>query len=98
MNFLHIPQIEEALDCNIYIVDMDNIPILGSKIDVWNVLMYKTDDRKKEKYWVLFYNGHYHAITNIKGFFSCKLIFVILVWNALSIRQPVIIMIVTIRI
>lgn len=72
VNFLQIPLIEEALDCNIYIIDMDNIPILGSKIDVWNMLMYKAENRGKEHYWLLFDNSHYHAITNIKGFLSVE--------------------------
>ena len=52
------------------IMDIANIPILQSIIDVWNVLMYKSADRHKEKYWLLFDNGHYHAITNIKGFLA----------------------------
>ena len=53
-------------------MDIDNIPILKSKIDVWNVLMYKSPDKQKEKYWLLFDKNHYHAITNIKGFLAAK--------------------------
>ena len=72
VDFLKFPLIEERFNCNIFVIDMENIPILNSKIDVWNVLMYKSVDRQKEKYWLLYDNNHYHAITNIKGFLAVK--------------------------
>jgi hypothetical protein len=53
-------------------IDMGNIPILGSKIDVYNALMYNSEARRQEHYWLLFDNSHYHAITNIKGFLSVE--------------------------
>ena len=60
------------MNCNVYMIDMDNIPILVSKIDVYNALMYKSEARRQEHYWLLFDNNHYHAITNIKGFLSVE--------------------------
>ena len=58
-------------------MDINNIPILSSKINVWNALMYKTENRHKEQFWLLYGDNHYDAITNIKGFlavdyFCCK--------------------------
>jgi len=70
VSFLEIPLVEEALNCNICIMNMDNIPVLGSKIDVWNTLMYRSESRGNEVFWLLFDKNHYHAITNIKGFLS----------------------------
>jgi len=77
VDFLQIPLVEEALDCNIFIMDIDNIPILNSKINVWHALMYKAENRNKEQFWLLYGGNHYDAITNIKGFlavdyFCCK--------------------------
>ena len=70
VSFLDLTLIEETLNCNIYILDLNNIPVLGCKIDVWNILMYKTDSKNAEQYWLLFDENHYHAITNIEGFLA----------------------------
>ena len=71
VSFLDLPLIEEALNCNIYVLDLNNIPVLGSKIDVWNMLMYKSPRREiSSQYWLLFDEDHYHSITNIRGFLA----------------------------
>ena len=45
--------VEQALDINIYVIDLSNIPILGSSINIWDILLYKSDDRGKEKYFFI---------------------------------------------
>jgi hypothetical protein len=65
--------VEQALDINIYVISLSNIPILGSSINIWDILLYKSDDRGKEKYFLLYDDiaEHFDAITNIKAFMAC---------------------------
>ena len=72
VSFLDLPLVEETFTCNIYGLDLNNIPVLGSKIDVWNILMYKSDNRNTEQYWLLFDENHYHTRNNIRGFLAVK--------------------------
>jgi hypothetical protein len=46
VSFEHIPLVEEALNINIYIIDMENIPVLGSAINIWDALMYRNENKK----------------------------------------------------
>jgi hypothetical protein len=34
VSFLDLPLIEETFNCNVYVLYLNNIPVLGSKIDV----------------------------------------------------------------
>ena len=53
VSFEWVPLVEEALNINIYIMDMTNIPLLGSAFNLWECdgLMYKTEDRQTETHW-----------------------------------------------
>jgi Pyruvate/2-oxoacid:ferredoxin oxidoreductase delta subunit len=64
-----IPFVEDTYDCNIYILNLNQIPMLGSNINLWNCLLYKTNNRHKKQYFLLYddVNQHYDCITNIKG-------------------------------
>ena len=54
-------------------MDIDNLPILKSTSSIYNSLMYKNNKIKSTvQYWLLFDNGHYHTINNIKGFIAVK--------------------------
>ena len=68
VSFIHIPLVENALNINIYIIDMDNIPMLGCSINLWDTLMYKSADRGTHKYWLLYDDNHYNVINNIAAF------------------------------
>ena len=68
VSFEHIPLVEQALNINIYIIDMENIPVLGSAINIWDVLMYRNEDKHTEKHWLLYDDNHYHVINNITAF------------------------------
>jgi hypothetical protein len=68
VSFIHIPLVEEALNINIYILDMANIPMLGSSINLWDTFMYKSIDRCTQKYWLLYDDNHYDVINNITAF------------------------------
>ena len=46
--------VEQALDINIYVISLSNIPILGSSIKIWDILLYKSDGRGKDKYFLLY--------------------------------------------
>jgi hypothetical protein len=74
ISLIHLPEIEEALDCNIYVINMISIPILGCcSINLWEALMYKSPNRGKGQHWLLHDENHYHTITNIKGFLGVRL-------------------------
>ena len=73
MSFVHIPLVEETFNCNIYVLDLDNPHILGSKLNVWETMLYKSHTRANaNKYWLLFGGDHYHSINNIEGYLSVK--------------------------
>jgi hypothetical protein len=75
-----IPVVEAFLKCNIYVLDIDNLPILGATMSLYtsDSLLYKS--KYVENYtqcWMLHDENHYNVITNIKGFlkqdyFCCK--------------------------
>ena len=74
VSFEWVPLVEEALNINIYIMDMTNIPLLGSALNLWECdgLMYKTEERQTEKQWLLYDENHYHVINNIIAFCAVK--------------------------
>jgi hypothetical protein len=47
VSFHDIQLIENTLNCNIYVIDLNKVPIIGAKIDIWNTLMYKTPAKIK---------------------------------------------------
>ena len=38
VSFVFIPLVEEALNINIYVIDLDNLPVLGAAINLWDCL------------------------------------------------------------
>ena len=72
VSHIHIPLVEEALNINIYVMSIENIPILGSAINIWNALEYRSEDRHTQKHWLLLDNNHYHVINDIKPFRGVK--------------------------
>ena len=64
-----IPIVEAILKCNIYVIDIDNLPMMATTLTIYESLLYKA--RYTENYtqcWLLFDNNHYNVITNPKGF------------------------------
>ena len=45
--------VEQALDINIYVIDLSHIPILGSSINIWDILIYKSDDRGNDNIFII---------------------------------------------
>ena len=71
VSFDEIPKIEKAIDANILILNMENIPMLNSQIGIYQTLMYKNDEIKsKQQFWLLHDSDHYHSINNIKKFLA----------------------------
>jgi hypothetical protein len=69
---MNIPLVEEALDCNIYVVNLVETMLGSCCINLWEALMYKSHYREKEQHWLLFDRNHYHVITNIRGFLAVR--------------------------
>ena len=66
VSFDEIPMVEEQLQCNIMVLDIENIPIPTSSI--YNSLMYKNSNVKSStQFWLLHDLDHYHSI-NLKDF------------------------------
>ena len=76
VSLLVLPLVEEKLNCNIYILDVYNIPMLGSTISLMmgDALMYKSENRSSQRYFLL-YDGvkqHYDCMTDIKKFLGVR--------------------------
>ena len=76
VSFLQIPLVEQKYNCNIYILDVYNIPMLGSTISLLfgECLLYKSENRHSEKYYILYdeVKQHYDIITDIKKFMGVR--------------------------
>jgi hypothetical protein len=82
VSFDEIPSIEKLLNCNIMVLDIESIPILGTTSSIYNSLMYKNGHVKSStQYWLLHDQDHYHSINNIKGFWLL-IAFVLIVYKA----------------
>jgi hypothetical protein len=73
VDFLQIPIIEEKLNINIYVLDRHDSPLFGVSAVIWNKLVYKSEDRKTEKYFLEYdrENNHYNAITKVGAYLAC---------------------------
>lgn len=69
---IEIPIIEDALECNVIVVDIDNMPEQGSNIVLNNSLMYKSLNKNTTSCYLLYDNGHYSFLNNIRGLLACK--------------------------
>jgi hypothetical protein len=74
VSFNAIPFVEKVYDCNIYVLNLNDIPILGANINLMNCLMYKSENRNNNHYFLLYddTNRHYDCITDIKAFLACR--------------------------
>ena len=76
VSFLHIPLVEEKYNCNIYVLDKYNIPMLGSTISLLmsNCIMYKSQNKNKNQCFLLYdeIKQHYDCIIDIKKVYGCK--------------------------
>ena len=65
--------IEIMLGCNIYILDIDNLPMLNTTANIYDSVMYKsTYNIDYKQCWLLLDNSHYNSIVNIKSFLACR--------------------------
>ena len=70
-----IPLVENKINCNIYVISADHIPMLGSSVCLhMNCLMYKSLNRGREQHYLLYDDEakHYDCITDIKKFMGVK--------------------------
>ena len=75
VSVLEIPLVEETYNCNIYIIDAHNIPMLGTSVSLLlKVCGYKSENRNANHYFLLFDEvlGHYDCITDIKKFLGLR--------------------------
>ena len=66
--------VEEVFNININVIELQNIPILGGNVNLFNCLLYRSENRKTATHYLLFDNekGHFHSITNIKAFLAVR--------------------------
>jgi hypothetical protein len=62
--------IEDKLNCNIYVLNIRDLPLHKTYSHLYNSLMYLSDDRQTNKYWLLCddINKHFHGLRNIRIF------------------------------
>jgi hypothetical protein len=67
--------VEETYNCNVYLIDIHDIPMLGTSISLLlNVCKYKSENRNTKHCFLLFDEevGHYDCITDIKKFLGLR--------------------------
>ena len=72
-DLLHI---HEALQINLLVFNINDIPILGhtQQLKICSSLVFKSEQKYKNTYFLLFDDEikHYDCITNITGFLACR--------------------------
>ncbi len=66
--------VEKTYNININVIEMQNLPILGGNVNIFNSLLYKSDDRDTITHYLLYDSEkeHYNAITDIKAFLGVR--------------------------
>ena len=66
--------VEEAYNININVIDKYNVPMLGCNVNIFNCLMYKSENRHTKHYFLRYdsINEHYDAISDIKKFLAVR--------------------------
>jgi len=65
-------KIEQILKCNIYLLDVDNLPVLNTTATLYQSLLYKSQyDENYKQCWLLLNDNHYDVITKTTGFLAC---------------------------
>jgi hypothetical protein len=68
-----IPEIEEKLQFSILVLNIDELPILGSAGYIYDSLLYKGGCIKGDRQmWLLFDDGHFNVIIDIKAFLGVR--------------------------
>ena len=64
--------IEHKLNCNLYILNIRDLPLHPTNTHLYNMLLYCSDDRQSNKYWLLYddINEHFHALTDVREIFK----------------------------
>ena len=66
-------KIEHDLNCNLYLLNVDNLPILNTTATLFQSLLYKSEYNENYKQcWLLLNDNHYDVITKTTGFLACS--------------------------
>lgn len=59
------PDVEEHLKCNIYVLDVENLPMLRTTLNIYDVLVYKSEyNADLPQCWLMLDDNHYNVINN----------------------------------
>ncbi len=75
VSFDELPAVEEKLQGSILVLNLYELPVLGTCNNIYDSIMYKSDCIRGDKqFWLLYdsHSSHYHAINNIKGFMGVR--------------------------
>jgi hypothetical protein len=66
--------VEKTYNININVIELQNLPILGGNVNIFNSLLYKSDNRDTITHYLLYDSEkvHYNAITDIKAFLGVR--------------------------
>ena len=66
--------VEKTYNININVIELQNLPILGGSVNIFNSLLYKSDNRDTITHYLLYDSEkvHYNAITDIKAFLGVR--------------------------
>jgi hypothetical protein len=66
-----IPIVEAFLKLNIYVLDIENLPMLNTTLNIYDSMIYKSKyEANFKQCWLLMDGDHYNVINNIKGFLA----------------------------
>ena len=78
VSLLQISLVEEKLDCNIIVLGVYNIPMLGTSVELTmgEFFLYFSDYRNEIHFFLLYdeVKQHYYCVTNIEGFLGVRLL------------------------
>jgi hypothetical protein len=74
VSLTELEAIENKLNCNIYVLNLRDLPLHRTETHVYNSLLYYSENKETRKYWWLFdeMNKHFHVITDIRKFLHCS--------------------------
>jgi hypothetical protein len=66
--------VEKTYNININVIELQNLPSLGGNVNIFNSLLYKSDNRDTMTHYLLYDSEkeHYNAITDIKAFLGVR--------------------------
>lgn len=61
VNFIGLPNVEEKVNTNIYMLDIRDLPIIKPDVNLYNHACFKYENRNNGAHWLLYDSVHCHC-------------------------------------